>query len=88
MDPTGAARLLRVHPETLGWWTIGRSALVKPAFGRFFDFEDLVSLLVIAELWRRHVPADEIRQGVKALAKELSAVVRSPMSMRLSCWQP
>jgi uncharacterized protein (DUF433 family) len=70
-DPTEAARLLRVHPETLARWTTGEDPLVKPAFDRFFDFEDLVSLLVIAELWKRHVPTDEIRFGVKALGREL-----------------
>ena len=70
-DPTEAARLVRVHPETLGRWTTGRRALVKPAFDRFFDFEDLVSLLVIAELWRRNVPSDEIRVGIEALGGEL-----------------
>jgi uncharacterized protein (DUF433 family) len=70
-DPTEAARLVRVHPETLARWTTGKQPLVKPAFQRFFDFEDLVSLLVIAELWRRGVPTDEIRFGVRALARQL-----------------
>ena len=70
-DPTEAARLIRVHPETLVRWTTGKDPLVIPAFERFFDFEDLVSLLVIAELWRRHVPTDDIRFGIKALASEL-----------------
>jgi uncharacterized protein (DUF433 family) len=70
-DPTETAHLLRVHPETLARWTTGKRALVEPAFERFFDFEDLVSLLVIAELWRRSVPTDEIRLGVGALAREL-----------------
>jgi uncharacterized protein (DUF433 family) len=70
-DPAEAARLAMVHPDTLVGWTTGRKALVTPAFGRFFDFEDLVSLLVIAELWRRSVPTDDIRRGIKALADEL-----------------
>lgn len=70
-DPAEAARLLRVHPETLARWTTGKHPLVEPAFERFFDFEDLVSLLVISELWRRNVPTDEIRWGVEVLAKEL-----------------
>ena len=62
-DPTEAARLVRVHPETLTRWTSGAGALLTPAFDGFFDFEDLVSLLVIGELWRRSVPVTEIRQG-------------------------
>jgi len=70
-DPTETARLLRVHPETLARWTTGKKPLVDPAFETFFDFEDLVSLLIIAELWHRDVPDDEIRSGVKALAGEL-----------------
>lgn len=44
---------------------------MEPSFDRFFNFEDLVSLLVVSELWRRHVPAEEIRLGVEALAEEL-----------------
>lgn len=70
-DPTEAARLLRVHADTLARWTAGDRPIVKPSFGRFFDFEDLISLLVISELWRRNVPTDEIRTGVHALADEL-----------------
>lgn len=70
-DPTEAARLLRVHPDTLARWTTGDRPIVKPAFDRFFDFEDLISLLMIAELWHRNVPTDEIRTGVEALAGEL-----------------
>jgi uncharacterized protein (DUF433 family) len=70
-DPTEAARLVRVHPDTLARWTTGKRPLVKPAFGTFFDFEDLVSLLIIGELWRRGVPTGEIRLGVQALAHEL-----------------
>lgn len=70
-DPTEAARLVRVHPETLARWTTGQRAIVTPAFDRFFDFEDLVSLLVVAELWRRNVPTAAIRRGVEALAGEL-----------------
>ncbi len=70
-DPTETARLLRVHSDTLARWTTGQHPLVEPAFDRFFDFEDLVSLLVIAELWKRQVPTDEIRLGVKALGREL-----------------
>lgn len=70
-DPTEAARLLRVHPETLTRWTTGPQPIVVPSFERFFDFEDLVSLLVVAELWRRGVPTDEIRLGVEMLAREL-----------------
>ncbi len=70
-DPTEAARLIRVHPETLARWTTGKHPLVSPAFERFFDFEDLVSLLVIAELWRRDVQSSEIRRGVEVLSDEL-----------------
>lgn len=70
-DPTEAARLLRVHPETLARWTTGKRSLVTPSLDRFFDFEDLVSLLVVAQLWHRHVPTDEIRIGIEALADEL-----------------
>ena len=70
-DPTEIARLVRVHPDTVARWTTGKHPIVAPSFGSFFDFEDLVSLLVIAQLWRRHVPTDEIRKGVEALADEL-----------------
>lgn len=70
-DPTEAARLIRVHPETLARWTTGRRPLVSPACDRFFDFEDLVSLLVIAELWRRDVHANDIRRGIEVLSDEL-----------------
>lgn len=70
-DPTEAARLVRVHPETLARWTSGQQPLLTPSFERFFDFEDLVSLLVIAELWRRGVQTSEIRHGIEALAEEL-----------------
>jgi hypothetical protein len=64
-------RLIRVHPETLAGWTSGKDPLVMPAFERFFDFEDIISLLVIAELRRRHVASGEIRLGIEALAAEL-----------------
>jgi uncharacterized protein (DUF433 family) len=70
-DPTEAARLVRVHPDALARWTTGKYPLVTPAFERFFDFEDLVSLLVIAELWRRNVQTSEIRRGIEVLAEEL-----------------
>lgn len=70
-DPTEAARLVRVHPDTLARWTTGKRPLVTPACERFFDFEDLVSLLVISELWRRQVHTDEIRRGIEVLADEL-----------------
>ena len=70
-DPTEAARLARVHPETIARWTTGKNPLVRPSFERFFDFEDLVSLLVIAQLWRRSVPTDEIRLGITSLQQEL-----------------
>ncbi len=70
-DPTEAARLLRVHPDTLARWTTGKHPLVTPTFERFFDFEDLVSLLVISELWRRNVHTSEIRRGIEVLAEEL-----------------
>src|SRR4051812_45162132 len=77
-DPTEAARLLRVHPETLARWATGSDPLVKPTFNAFFDFEDLVSLLVIAELWRRNIPIVEIRRGIQALAEELG--VEKPLA--------
>ena len=70
-DPTEAARLLRVHPDTLARWSTGKNAIVAAAFERFFDFEDLVSLLIVSELHRRHVPTEEIRRGVRMLANEL-----------------
>jgi uncharacterized protein (DUF433 family) len=70
-DPTEVARLVRVHPDTITRWTTGKRALVAPSFDGFFDFEDLVSLLVVAQLWRRHVPTDEIRRGIEGLAQEL-----------------
>lgn len=70
-DLTEAARLVRVHPDTLAGWTTGDGPLVAPAFGQLFDFEDLVSLLVISQLWRRGVASTEIRRGVELLADEL-----------------
>jgi uncharacterized protein (DUF433 family) len=70
-DPSEAARLVRVHPEVLARWTTGKQPLVEPAFGRFFDFEDLVSLLIVGQLWRRQVKTDDIRRGIEALAREL-----------------
>lgn len=70
-DPSEAARLVRVHPDTLTRWTTGERPLVTPAFERFFDFEDLVSLLVIGELWRRGVHTREIRRGIEVFAEEL-----------------
>lgn len=70
-DPSEVARLARVHPDTLGRWTKGPKPLVSPTFDRFFDFEDLVSLLVISELHRRHVATTEIRVGIEKLAEEL-----------------
>lgn len=70
-DPSEVARLARVHPDTLARWTKGRQPLVPPTFDRFFDFEDLVSLLIVAELHRRSVPTTEIRLGIEKLADEL-----------------
>lgn len=69
-DPTEAARLMRVHPGALARWTTGKRPLVQPAFERFFDFEDLISLLVIAELWRRDVHTNDIRRGIEVLSDE------------------
>jgi uncharacterized protein (DUF433 family) len=70
-DPREVARLARLHPETLARWTTGPDALVGRSHERFFDFEDLVSLLVVAELWQRNVRLEEIRRGIEALAGEL-----------------
>jgi uncharacterized protein (DUF433 family) len=70
-DATEAVRLTRVHPDVLARWTTGKDPLVTPALGQLFDFEDLVSLLVIAQLWRRNVHTDEIRRGIAALRDEL-----------------
>lgn len=70
-DPFEVARLTRVHLETLARWTKGPRPLVPPAFDGFFDFEDLVSLLVVAELHRRDVPTSDIRIGIEKLAREL-----------------
>lgn len=70
-DPSEVTRLARVHPETLARWTKGQKPLVAPSFDRFFDFEDLVSLLIVAELHRRHVPTAEIRTGIEKLGEEL-----------------
>lgn len=70
-DPTEVARLVRVHPDTITRWTTGKHPLVAPSFESFFDFEDLVSLLVVAQLWRRQVPSDEILRGIEGLAQEL-----------------
>jgi uncharacterized protein (DUF433 family) len=70
-DPLEVARLARLHPETLARWTTGANALVTRSHERFFDFEDLVSLLIVSELWHRHVALDEIRHGIEVLAGEL-----------------
>jgi uncharacterized protein (DUF433 family) len=70
-DPTEAARLARVHVETLARWTTGERPLLTPAFGEFFDFEDLVSLLVIRQLYHRNVAEAEIRRGIEVLRDEL-----------------
>ena len=61
-DPTEAARLLRVRPGVLGGWTTGRWPVLRPSGGSWFDFADLVSLLVVVELRRRRVPLGEIRR--------------------------
>lgn len=71
-DPTEAAHLVRIHPDTLARWTTGTRPMVTPAFERFFDFEDLVSLLVIADLRRRHVDLAEIRQAIEVLKEEFA----------------
>jgi uncharacterized protein (DUF433 family) len=70
-DPTEAARLLRVAPAMLGGWTTGRWPVLRPSGGTWFDFADLVSLLVVAELRRRRVPLGEIRRGTAALSRTL-----------------
>jgi uncharacterized protein (DUF433 family) len=70
-DATEASRLARVHPEVLARWTTGKHSLVTPAFEQLFDFEDLVSLLVIAQLWQREVHITEIRRGIEVLREEL-----------------
>jgi uncharacterized protein (DUF433 family) len=70
-DPTEAARLLRVSPGVLAGWTGGRRPVLRPSGGAWFDFADLVSLLVVVELRRRRVPLGEIRRGTAALARAL-----------------
>ena len=69
-DGVEMARLIRVHPETLARWTSGADPVLTSG-GRFFDFQDLVSLLVVAELWRRDVPVAEIVRGTRALSDTL-----------------
>lgn len=70
-DAAEAARLARVHPAVVIRWSSGDDPLVAPASGRIFDFEGLVSILIISELWRRGVLTDDIRRGIEALAEEL-----------------
>ncbi len=70
-DPTEAARLLRVSPGVLAGWTTGRWPVLRPSGGAWFDFADLVSLLVVVELRRRRVPLGEIRRGTAALVRTL-----------------
>jgi uncharacterized protein (DUF433 family) len=73
-DPTEAAHVLRIHPDTLLGWTAvhrGRPALLAPSFESFFSFHDLVSLMVIAEMAHRGVPQAEIRRGIEHLSAEL-----------------
>jgi uncharacterized protein (DUF433 family) len=68
------ARLIRVHPEVLARWTTsrpGKPALIEPSQGDLFTFRDLISLLIIAELYNRSVTTDDIRAGIKFLAREL-----------------
>jgi uncharacterized protein (DUF433 family) len=62
---------MRVQPATLERWTTGKKALLRPSVEFFFDFEDLVSLLVISELWRRNVRTNDIRKGIEALVEAL-----------------
>lgn len=70
-DPSEVARLARIHPETLAGWSSGERPLVPPAFGSYFDFEDLISVLVVAELHRRRVRTSEIRIGIEKLTDAL-----------------
>lgn len=71
-DVNEMARLVRVRPERLARWTTGPLPLVRPSFEeRLFDFEDLISLLIIVELRRRDVELAEIRVGIEALRDKL-----------------
>ncbi len=70
-----AARLIQAHPELVARWTTkrkGKRALVEPSQGDLFSFHDLISLLVVKELWDRKVTTDEIRAGEDFLAQELN----------------
>lgn len=74
-DVSEVAGVLRVQPETLARWTTSsgsRRAILEPSGGgAAFTFEDLVSLLVVAELWRRKVPTEHIRRGMELLGRKL-----------------
>lgn len=73
-DAHEVAHLLGQHAELVVRWSVpdgkGRPAVVPPSFDRAFSFVDLVSLSVVGELWRRHVPEIDIRNGVALLTSE------------------
>ena len=66
--------MIRAHPELVARWSTksqGKRALVEPSQGDLFSFHDLISLLVVKELWDRKVSTDEIRAGEDFLAQAL-----------------
>ena len=79
-DFAETARLLRVSPEVIARWSRPkrtRSGVLPPIVeptvlgGTHFSFHDLISLLVVSELWHRDIYSEDIRAGVAALAKLL-----------------
>ena len=70
-DLNEAARLTRPPPGTLARWCSGTRPLLTLAYAQLFDFEDLVGLLVIAELRHRKVPRSEIWTGIRKLMEVL-----------------
>lgn len=69
-----AARLIHAHPDLVARWTNkrkGKTALIGPSQGDLFSFHDLISLLVVKELWVRGVTTDQIRAGRDFLAVHL-----------------
>lgn len=82
-DVHEASRLLRINPDLLARWVrprrrttkgvrLRKAAVVQPTYGGdLLSFYDLVSLMIVKELYARGVSTDDIRAGKELLAKEL-----------------
>lgn len=82
-DVPEAARLVRVDPETAARWVSmwkEQPPLVRLVRPGQLTFLDLISLHVVAELRRRHVPRDQIAGGIQHLVDRLGT--RHPLAHR------